>query len=160
LPGVAAHASPADLDRCRGGKDQQRVVGVVEVDRYTPGGRGSRPVGRGGGDPALRPQEGVLERRRVTLDPQRLPAVDLEGVPDLGGRSPQRVPQRGADAGNTPARLLAQRGPQAVDRSSAGLVKVLGNLDGVNLTIVPFRLGRRPFLRSVPTDEVAAKAHV
>ena len=37
------------------------------------------------------------------------------------------------------------------DRSSAGLVKVLGNMDGVNVTIVPFRLGRRPLLRSVPT---------
>ncbi len=32
------------------------------------------------------------------------------------------------------------------DRSSAGLVKVLGNMDGVNVTIVPFRLGRRPLL--------------
>jgi amino acid transporter len=38
------------------------------------------------------------------------------------------------------------------DRSSAGLFKVLGNIDGVNVVIVPFRLGRRPILRSVPTD--------
>jgi hypothetical protein len=44
------------------------------------------------------------------------------------------------------------------DRSSAGLVKVLGNMDGVNVTIVPFRLGRRPLLRPVPASEVAAKA--
>ncbi|HEX6676326.1 MAG TPA: APC family permease [Actinomycetes bacterium] len=44
------------------------------------------------------------------------------------------------------------------DRSSAGLVKVLGNMDGVNVTIVPFRLGRRPLLRSVPTREVASRA--
>jgi hypothetical protein len=29
---------------------------------------------------------------------------------------------------------------------------VLGNIDGVNVVIVPFRLGRRPILRSVPTD--------
>jgi Amino acid permease len=43
------------------------------------------------------------------------------------------------------------------DRSSAGLVKVLGNMDGVNVTIVPFRLGRRPLLRSVPTREPAAR---
>jgi len=38
------------------------------------------------------------------------------------------------------------------DRSSAGLFKVLGHIDGVNVVIVPFRLGRRPILRSVPTD--------
>src|SRR6266536_979003 len=38
------------------------------------------------------------------------------------------------------------------DRSSTGLFKVLGNTDGVNVVIVPFRLGRRPILRSVPTD--------
>jgi hypothetical protein len=44
------------------------------------------------------------------------------------------------------------------DRSSAGLVKVLGNMDGVNVTIVPFRLGRRPLLRPVPASEVATKA--
>jgi amino acid transporter len=37
------------------------------------------------------------------------------------------------------------------DNSSAGLVKALGSLDGVNVTIVPFKLGRRPLLRSVPT---------
>jgi amino acid transporter len=37
------------------------------------------------------------------------------------------------------------------DNSSTGLVKALGSLDGVNLTIVPFKLGRRPLLRSVPT---------
>jgi len=43
------------------------------------------------------------------------------------------------------------------DRSSAGLVKVLGNMDGVNVTIVPFRLGRRPLLRSVPTREPSAR---
>ena len=46
------------------------------------------------------------------------------------------------------------------DRSSAGLVKVLGNMDGVNLTIVPFRLGRRPLLRSVATEEAAREARV
>ncbi len=38
------------------------------------------------------------------------------------------------------------------DRSSTGLFKVLGNIDGVNVVIVPFRLGRRPILRSVPTE--------
>jgi amino acid transporter len=38
------------------------------------------------------------------------------------------------------------------DRSSTGLFKVLGNIDGVNVVIVPFRLGRRPILRSVPAD--------
>jgi amino acid transporter len=37
------------------------------------------------------------------------------------------------------------------DNSSAGLFKVLDSLDGVNVTVVPFRLGRRPLLRSVPT---------
>jgi amino acid transporter len=36
------------------------------------------------------------------------------------------------------------------DRSSAGLFKVLGNIEGVNVVIVPFRLGRRPILRPVP----------
>jgi amino acid transporter len=35
------------------------------------------------------------------------------------------------------------------DNSSAGLFKALGSLDGVNVTIVPFRLGRRPRLRLV-----------
>jgi amino acid transporter len=35
------------------------------------------------------------------------------------------------------------------DRSSAGLFKVLGNIDGVNVVIVPFRMGRRPILRAV-----------
>jgi amino acid transporter len=44
------------------------------------------------------------------------------------------------------------------DRSSAGLVKVLGNVDGVNVTIVPFRLGRRPLLRSVSAQEVGPRA--
>ncbi|HYN18771.1 MAG TPA: APC family permease [Actinomycetes bacterium] len=37
------------------------------------------------------------------------------------------------------------------DNSSAGLFRALGSMDGVNVTIVPFRLGRRSFLRSVPT---------
>ena len=37
------------------------------------------------------------------------------------------------------------------DNSSTGLVKALGSLDGVNVTIVPFKLGRRPLLRAVPT---------
>jgi amino acid transporter len=37
------------------------------------------------------------------------------------------------------------------DNSSTGLVKALGSLDGVNVTIVPFKLGRRPLLRSIPT---------
>jgi amino acid transporter len=36
------------------------------------------------------------------------------------------------------------------DNSSAGLVRALGDLDGVNVTIVPFRLSRRPLLRPVP----------
>jgi amino acid transporter len=36
------------------------------------------------------------------------------------------------------------------DNSSAGLVRALGSMDGVNVTIVPFRLGRRSFLRPVP----------
>jgi amino acid transporter len=35
------------------------------------------------------------------------------------------------------------------DNSSAGLVRALGSMDGVNVTIVPFRLGRRPLLRSI-----------
>jgi amino acid transporter len=35
------------------------------------------------------------------------------------------------------------------DNSSAGLVRALGSMDGVNVTIVPFRLGRRPLLRAV-----------
>jgi amino acid transporter len=37
------------------------------------------------------------------------------------------------------------------DNSSAGLVRALGDLDGVNVTIVPFRLSRRPLLRPVPS---------
>jgi amino acid transporter len=40
------------------------------------------------------------------------------------------------------------------DNSSTGLVKALGSLDGVNVTIVPFKLGRRPLLRSVPSTTV------
>jgi amino acid transporter len=40
------------------------------------------------------------------------------------------------------------------DNSSTGLVKALGSLDGVNVTIVPFKLGRRPLLRSVPTTTI------
>jgi amino acid transporter len=43
------------------------------------------------------------------------------------------------------------------DRSSAGLVKVLGNMDGVNVTIVPFRLGRRSWMRSLTSDETSAR---
>jgi len=35
------------------------------------------------------------------------------------------------------------------DNSSAGLVRALGSMDGVNVTIVPFRLGRRSLLRPV-----------
>jgi hypothetical protein len=31
-------------------------------------------------------------------------------------------------------------------------VKALGSLDGINVTIVPFKLGRRPLLRPVPTN--------
>jgi hypothetical protein len=38
------------------------------------------------------------------------------------------------------------------DNSSAGLVRALGSMDGVNVTIVPFRLGRRPLLRPVPAS--------
>src|SRR6266536_548655 len=38
------------------------------------------------------------------------------------------------------------------DRSATGLFKVLGTIDGVNGVIVPFRMGRRPILRPVPTD--------
>jgi amino acid transporter len=38
------------------------------------------------------------------------------------------------------------------DNSSAGLVRALGSMDGVNVTIVPFRLGRRPLLRPVPSS--------
>jgi amino acid transporter len=37
------------------------------------------------------------------------------------------------------------------DDSSAGLFKALGNLDGINVTIVPFRLGRRTRPRLVRT---------
>jgi amino acid transporter len=39
------------------------------------------------------------------------------------------------------------------DNSSTGLVKALGSLDGVNVTIVPFKLGRRPLLRPVPARD-------
>lgn len=42
------------------------------------------------------------------------------------------------------------------DRSSAGLFKVLGNVDGVNVVIVPFRLGRRRILRAVVDQPVPA----
>ncbi len=47
------------------------------------------------------------------------------------------------------------------DRSSAGLVKVLGNMDGVNVTIVPFRLGRRPLLApsSLPPGGLGCACH-
>jgi amino acid transporter len=38
------------------------------------------------------------------------------------------------------------------DNSSAGLFKALGGLDGVNVTIVPFRLGRRARLRLVRSE--------
>jgi hypothetical protein len=38
------------------------------------------------------------------------------------------------------------------DNSSAGLVRALGSMDGVNVMIVPFRLGRRPLLRSVSSS--------
>jgi amino acid transporter len=44
------------------------------------------------------------------------------------------------------------------DRSSAGLFKVLGNMDGVNVVIVPFRLGRRPILRSVPPESYQSES--
>src|SRR6266540_2286289 len=43
------------------------------------------------------------------------------------------------------------------DRSSAGLFKVLGNIDGVNVVIVPFRLGRRPILRAVAEQPAPAR---
>ena len=42
------------------------------------------------------------------------------------------------------------------DNSSAGLVRALGSMDGVNVTVVPFRLGRRPLLRSVSSLVVMA----
>jgi hypothetical protein len=38
------------------------------------------------------------------------------------------------------------------DQTSAELTKVLGDLDNVNVTIVPFRLRRRRGLKPVPTD--------
>jgi hypothetical protein len=38
------------------------------------------------------------------------------------------------------------------DQTSAELTKVLGDLDNVNVTIVPFRLRRRR-LQSVPSDD-------
>jgi amino acid transporter len=44
------------------------------------------------------------------------------------------------------------------DRSATGLFKALSNIDGVNVMIVPFRLGRRPILRSVPTGETSPTA--
>jgi hypothetical protein len=40
------------------------------------------------------------------------------------------------------------------DRSSFGLFKALGNMDGVNVVIVPFRLGRRRILRPVPDQPI------
>ena len=39
------------------------------------------------------------------------------------------------------------------DQTSAELTKVLGDLDNVNVTIVPFRLRRRGGLRPVPSNE-------
>lgn len=42
------------------------------------------------------------------------------------------------------------------DQSSAGLFKVLGNVEGVNVVIVPFRLGRRRILRAVVDQPVPA----
>jgi hypothetical protein len=42
------------------------------------------------------------------------------------------------------------------DRSSAGLFKVLGNVEGVNVVIVPFRIGRRRILRAVVDQPVPA----
>ena len=44
------------------------------------------------------------------------------------------------------------------DRSATGLFKALSNIDGVNVMMVPFRLGRRPILRSVPTGETSPTA--
>ena len=43
-----------------------------------------------------------------------------------------------------PRRRFARRRHQLLlhDRTSAGLVRVLGELDNVNVTIVPFQLGR------------------
>jgi amino acid transporter len=38
------------------------------------------------------------------------------------------------------------------DRTSSGLVRVLGDMDNVNLTLVPFRVGRRPILAPVPDE--------
>jgi amino acid transporter len=44
------------------------------------------------------------------------------------------------------------------DQTSAELTKVLGDLDNVNVTIVPFRLRRRPGLRAVPSNHPEAEA--
>jgi len=41
------------------------------------------------------------------------------------------------------------------DRTSAGLVRLLGNMDGVNVTIVPYQLGHRPLVE--PDDARAAE---
>jgi hypothetical protein len=32
------------------------------------------------------------------------------------------------------------------DRTSAGLVRLLGSMDGVNITIVPYQLGHQPLV--------------
>ncbi len=42
------------------------------------------------------------------------------------------------------------------DNSSAGLFRALGSMDGVNVTIVPFRLGRRPILQALPSPPTRA----
>jgi amino acid transporter len=40
------------------------------------------------------------------------------------------------------------------DRTALGVFKALGEMDNVNVTIVPFRLGRRPALAAVGRDDV------
>jgi amino acid transporter len=43
------------------------------------------------------------------------------------------------------------------DRTAQGIFRVLGELDNVNVTIVPFRLGSRPLLAAVGRDGAAAR---
>jgi len=55
-----------------------------------------------------------------------------------------------------PRRRFARRGHQLLlhDRTSAGLVRVLGDLNNVNVTIVPFQVGRSSQRRAEPAPRV------
>jgi hypothetical protein len=57
-----------------------------------------------------------------------------------------------------PRRRFARRWHQLLlhDRTSAGLVRVLGDLNNVNVTIVPFQLGHSPHTRPLVEPEPTA----